>query len=128
MLSGLAAQVALGVLIALISFGGGWTVNGWRIGTKMAELESRDAVVTAANEKCAKDVASTKAGIKQVTDALAAKEREAEAAMKGAKEEAQKRYALALKIRNAPIQEGETQCQAVEREQREYVEARRDGN
>jgi hypothetical protein len=127
MLSGLAAQAALAALIAAISFGGGWTIHSWKSGAKMAELESRDAVVSAANEKCAKDVESTKAGIKQLNDALAAKEREAQAAMLSAKEEAKKRSETARKIKNAPIQEGESQCQAVEREQLEYVEARRDG-
>ncbi|ODT75476.1 MAG: hypothetical protein ABS69_10700 [Nitrosomonadales bacterium SCN 54-20] len=127
MLSGLAAQAALAALIAVISFGSGWKVHSWKSGAKMAELESRDAVVTEANKQCKKDVKAAQAGIKQVTDALAEKEHEAQAAMLSAKEEAKKRSEMARKIKNAPIQEGETQCQAVEREQLEYVEARRDG-
>lgn len=126
------AGPALYAVIAACIFGAGsiagWTVRGWEAGNDLAAMERRVLLADAANRECSEDIASAQAGIKQVTDALAAKEREAEAAMKGAKEEAQKRYALALKIKNAPIQAGETQCQAVEREQREYVEAMRDGN
>jgi hypothetical protein len=82
MLSGIAAQAALAALIAVISFGGGWTIHSWKSGAKMKELESRDAVVSAANDKCVIDIGAARDGIKQLKDSLAAKEREAEAAMR----------------------------------------------
>ena len=111
--------------IAVFAFGivTGWTVNSWRNGAEIARLQSRDAVVTAANEQCGKDVVSVQAGVKQVTDALAEKSRAAEDAMQKAKVEARRRQVQAGEVNSLPIREGETQCQAVEREQREYVQA-----
>lgn len=102
-------------------------MNGWKSGNDLAAMERRVLLADAANRKCSEDIEAAKSGVKQVTDALAAKEREAEAAMAQAKVEARRRQTLAEEVNSLPIREGETQCQAVEREQREYVEARRDG-
>ncbi|SEM82387.1 hypothetical protein SAMN05216404_101253 [Nitrosospira multiformis] len=58
MFGGAALQVLIVAEALLAGFGGGWTVHSRKSGTKMVELESRDVVVSAANEKCAKDVES----------------------------------------------------------------------
>ena len=44
--------------------------------------------------------------------------------MQKAKAEARRRQLLMDEVNSLPIREGETQCRAVEREQREYVRAR----
>lgn len=108
----------------LIGFGGGWMVNDWRNGAEIQRLQSRDAVLAAANDQCAVDVQFAQAGVKQVTDALAAKELEADAAMKRAQLSAKKHSDLAAEIRNGPNRPGESQCDAIIREQREYVQSR----
>lgn len=102
----------------------GWTVHSWKSGAKTAALESRDAVVTAANEQCKNDVVAVKSGVKDVTDALAKKKKDAEDSMKDARYWAAQHDRLAREVNSAPIRPDEAQCQAVEREQREYVERR----
>jgi hypothetical protein len=124
MLSGLAAQAALAALIAVASFGGGWMVNGWRLSGEIERMESRQALTDSANRQCAADIKLVRASTRRITDALAAKEAEAKAAMSKAETEARKRAEMARRIQDAPIHEGETQCQAVEREQIEYVQSR----
>ncbi len=117
------ALIAAGSAIA--GFGGGWAVNGWRIGVEIAALQSRDAVVTAANVQCETDVITVKAGVKEVTDALAEKKKAADAAMKDAQFWAGKHSRLAQEVNAYQALPGETQCQTIEREQIEYVQSRR---
>jgi hypothetical protein len=124
MLGSLALQVIVAIVIFVAGSGTGWTINEWRNGAKIAHLDSNNAVLSAANDKCKTDVESARAGVKQVTDALEAKKQAAEAAMKDAQYWAHKHSKLAEEVNSLPILEGETQCQAIEREQREYVQAR----
>lgn len=109
--------------VAVFAFGNltGSTVHSWKSGAKMAVLALRDAVVTTTNEQCKNDVVTVKSGVKDVTDALAKKKKAAEDSMKDAQYWAAQYDRFAREVNSAPIREGETQCQAVEREQREYV-------
>ncbi|WP_025041042.1 hypothetical protein [Nitrosospira briensis] len=120
------------ILIALGSaLGGGgvgWMVKDWKDGAKIAKLESRDAVVTAANAQCKTDVISVKAGVKDVTDALAAKKKAADAAMKDAEYWARKHSTLAQEVNSLPVRPDESTCDAIIREQIEYVQNRHTGN
>lgn len=109
----------------LVGSGIGWTVKDWQTGAKMKVLESRDAVVTAANQQCAADVVAVQTGVKDVTDALDAKQRAAEAAMKDAQYWASKHSRLAEEVNTYQARPGETQCETIEREQAEYVQSRR---
>ncbi|SOD42387.1 hypothetical protein [Nitrosovibrio sp. Nv4] len=113
-------------VFAALSFGGGFVVSDWRSGKEVQRLGSENVVLRASNDKCATDIGTVQAGVKEVTDALEAKELEAQAAMKLAQVSAKKHSDLAAELRNGlPVRPGETQCQAVEREQREYVGGRR---
>ena len=109
----------------LVGSGIGWTVKDWQTGAKMAVLESRDAVVTAANAQCKTDVVTVKAGVKEVTDALAQKKLDADAAMKDAQFWAGKHSRLAQEVNSLPVRPDESVCDAVTREQIEYVERRK---
>lgn len=120
----MALIIAFLAVFAVGNISGGVIVS-WKNGAKIAKLESRDAVVTAANEQCKNDVVAVKSGVKDVTDALAKKKKDAEDSMKDAKYWAAQHDRLAREVNSAPIRPDETQCQAVEREQREYVESRK---
>ncbi|SDA27264.1 hypothetical protein SAMN05216315_13253 [Nitrosospira sp. Nsp18] len=110
-------------IFATLSFGGGFVVSDWRSSKEMQRLSSENAVLRAANDKCATDVVTVRAGVKEVTDALDAKKQAADAAMKDAQYSAGKHSTLAEEVNSLPVRPDETQCQAVEREQREYVQA-----
>ena len=109
----------------LVGSGIGWTVKDWKDGAKMAALESRDAVVTAANDKCKTDVVTVKAGVKEITDALDAKQKAADAAMKDAQFWAGKHSRLARDVNSLPVRPDESTCDAIIREQTAYVQNRR---
>lgn len=109
----------------LVGSGIGWTIKDWKDGAKMAALESRDAVVTAANDKCKTDVVTVKAGVKEVTDALAKKKQDADAAMKDAEFWARRHSNLAREVNALPVKPDESTCDAITREQMEYVQSRR---
>lgn len=109
----------------LVGSGIGWTIKDWQTGAKMAVLESRDAVVTAANAQCKTDVIAVQSGVKEITDALAKKKQDADAAMKDAEFWAGKHSRLAQEVNALPVKPDESVCDAVTREQIEYVEKRK---
>ncbi|SFN32652.1 hypothetical protein SAMN05216386_0491 [Nitrosospira briensis] len=61
-------------------------------------------------------------GVKEVTDALDAKKQAADAAMKNGRYWASKHTTLAEEVNSLPVRPDETQRQAIEREQKEYVQ------
>ena len=63
MLASVAIQIIIAVVIALIGFGGGWGVKGWKDGTEIAlagsakeRVESRNSSLQSANANCATDI------------------------------------------------------------------------
>jgi len=116
--------VVLPIVILLVGFGGGWAVHGWKTDAKITKMEERVRIADAENKQCEIDVKSARAGVKQITDALATKERDAQAAMTLAQVSAKKHSDLAAEIRNGPNRAGESRCDAIIREQKEYVQNR----
>ncbi|PTR05369.1 hypothetical protein C8R32_12333 [Nitrosospira sp. Nsp5] len=58
------------VVLILVSFGGGWAVKDWKDGAEVAlavaakeKVESRNAILEAANTSCATDIKGVKKGI-----------------------------------------------------------------
>jgi hypothetical protein len=122
------------VLLAIIAaslfvgFGGGWMVNDWRNGEEIARLESRSSFAESANQQCETDIAGVRKGVAEMIDAATERAKKAEAAMLDAQTKATKHVAAAKVIREAPVRQGESECEAMIREQGEYVGTRRDGN
>jgi ribosomal protein S8E len=121
----------LAVVIAIftgLAFTGGFVVSDWRSGARIAKLNSDNSVLTAANDRCAADVRSVRADVAALTQAAAEKVKQAEAEVVKAQPKADKHTSRAIVIKSAPIRQDETLCQAVEREQIEYVTGRRNGD
>lgn len=108
-----------------IGFGGGWIVKGWKDGEKIERLESRSAVAEANNKQCEVDIADVRKGVAGMLDAATERTKKAEAAMLDAQAKAMKHSATAITIKAAPIRQGESECETVFREQKEYVQNRR---
>lgn len=123
----IAVYAIIAAVIFTAGFGSGWSVKDWKDGAKIAQLESRDAVVTAANEKCGQDVIAVQASVKEITKAATDREAAAKDAMVKAQQSASRHKDRADKIiYGLPPKPDETICDAVEREQLEYVESRKD--
>jgi hypothetical protein len=112
---------------ALAGFGGGWSVKGWKDGSHVAVVESRDAVLTSANEKCAIDIDDVQKGVKSVTEYAAARMKAAEDAAAKATANASKHSGNAITIMAAPLPPEDKQCVAIKEEQENYVKSRHTG-
>lgn len=119
------------VLVAL-GFGGGWLVNGWRLGTevadlntKVATLEGQKSVLIGANQRCAVNVADVKAGVKSVVDAGLEAQRRAAVAMDKAAGKAADHQAKASEALNRPPVPQAEWCAALQAETKAYADRRR---
>jgi hypothetical protein len=119
------ALFAIILTSCLVGFGGGWMVNDWRNGEEIARLESRSAVAEANNQQCETDIADVRKGVAEMINAATDRAKKAETAMLYAQSKATKHSSTAITIKAAPIRQGESECEAVIREQKEYVQNRR---
>lgn len=101
-------------------------VNDWRNGEEIARLESRSSIAEANNQQCETDIADVRKGVAEMIDAATERVKKAEAAMLDAQTKAAKHVTAAKAIREAPVRHDESTCDAVFREQVEYVQKRRD--
>lgn len=101
-------------------------VNDWRNGEEMARLESRSAVAESSNQQCETDIADVRRGVSGMVKAAEDRAKKAETAMLDAQAKAMKHSQTAITIKAAPVRQGESECDAIVREQRGYVQARRD--
>ena len=100
-------------------------VKDWKDGEEIARLESRSAAAESFNQQCETDIADVRKGVAEMIDAATERAKKAEAAMLDAQAKAMKHSQTAITIKTAPIRQGESECEAVIREQKEYVQNRR---
>src|SRR3990167_5615244 len=125
------ARIAYVLVVFAAGFGAGWTLNGWRLGADVADLEVERANLTArvgvlepANDKCAADVAEIKsayAHLARQDKARAAKSAQAVSEAKGKADAAQARFDA---IMNAPRPTAGKECEAIVKEEADYVRSR----
>jgi hypothetical protein len=123
--------IAIILASLLAGFGGGWVVKDWKDGADIALIKSekqtltdRNAILENANGQCQTDIAGVRQGVKVITDAAAEREKAASDAMKNAQALAGKHVAQIAAIKALPIVPEAAQCDAIIREQREYVQNR----
>lgn len=126
--------LAIALLIAaLIGFGSGWGVKGWKDGAEVALVNSqkdalkvRNDVLVSENAQCVIDIEGVRNGVAVVTDALAEREKAASAAMKQAEVMVLQHSAKVNAIKNLPPvpPAPEAQCAAIVQEQEDYVQSR----
>ncbi|SHL42324.1 hypothetical protein SAMN05216428_102357 [Nitrosospira sp. Nsp11] len=109
----------------------GGVIMHWKSGAEVAlavsdkeKVESRNSILEAANGNCATDIEGVRQGVKVITDAVSEREKAASAAMRDAQALVAKHKAAAVAIKALPVVPQAEQCEAIEREQIEYVAAR----
>lgn len=109
----------------------GWMVHSWKAGAQVAliksekkSLEERNETLAASNGQCKTDVQSVQKGVESLTSYYEGKVKAAQAEAVKAQPIAAKHTQAAITIIAAPVREGESMCAAIEREQKEYVQAR----
>jgi hypothetical protein len=128
--------MTLAILIpvaALAGFGTGWKVKDWKdkaqialVSSEKDRLQIRNAVLVSENGQCKTDIESVRQSVAGIEKAADERLKNAEAEMTKAQKTAAWHVNRAAEIRNSvPPQPTETQCQALEREQIEYVTSRR---
>lgn len=101
-------------------------IKDWKDGSEIATLQSRVSVASAANQQCETDIVDVRKGVAEMIDAATERAKKAEAAMLDAQAKAMKHSQTAITIKAAPIRPNESECEAIVREQMEYVQKRRD--
>lgn len=116
--------IILAVFVAL-AFGGGFAVSSWRDGAEIQRLNSSNAVLSAANDKCATDIQNVRAAMTALTDATTTLEKQAAKEMQKAEPKVAERTRVITKIKAMPKVAVDMQCEAIKNEQIEYVQARK---
>ncbi len=125
MTSSSAITVVVIAVIAALAFSGGFALSDWRMALQMQRLSSNNAVLSAANDKCATDTQSVRTAVETLTATTAAREKNAASAMRSAAMEAAKHSSNVKKIRALPPVAPEKQCEVIGKEQIKYVQNRR---
>ncbi|MGH8684710.1 MAG: hypothetical protein ACREUM_05085 [Nitrosospira sp.] len=115
--------IVIGVLAAL-AFSGGFALGDWRMASQVQRLNSNNAVLSAANDKCATDIQSVRMAMETLTAATATREKNAAMAMRSASAAAAKHTDNAKKIRALPSVAPVKQCDVINTEQIKYVQSR----
>ena len=74
--------IVIAVLVAL-AFSGGFALSDWRMASRIQQLNSNNAVLSAANDKCATDIQSAHMAMDALTAAATTREKDAAKAMRG---------------------------------------------
>jgi hypothetical protein len=130
-----AIQIIIALVIALVGFGGGWGVKGWKDGATVAQansdkekVESKNAILVTANGNCATDIEGVKKGVAVVVAQVEEREKAASAAMKAADVKIAQRKVKPTKELPTIPPTPDAQCAAIEQEQKDYVQGRKNGN
>ena len=115
--------IIIAVLVAL-AFSGGFALSDWRMASRIQQLNSDNAVLSAANDRCATDIQSTRTTMDALTAAATAREKDAAKAMRGATTAAAQHTGNAKKMQTLPPVVPEKQCEVVYVEQIKYVQSR----
>ena len=119
--------IVLAIFVAL-AFSGGFAVSNWRCASEIQRLSSSNAVLSAANDKCATDIQSVRGAMDALAAASAMRDKNAAVAMRHAESVAAKHTNRAKKIISLPPVALEYQCEVLVHEQIEYVKSRRQNN
>lgn len=126
MISPAITAIVIAVLAAL-AFGGGFALSDWRTTAQIQRLNTNNAMLSAANDKCATDIQSVRMALEALTVAAAKREKDAVKAMRAAATAAATHTGNAKKIRSLqPVRAAipGKQCEMINTEQIQYVQSR----
>ncbi|MEO8991834.1 MAG: hypothetical protein ABI284_01455, partial [Nitrosospira sp.] len=102
--------IVLAIFVAL-AFSGGFAVSNWRSASEIERLNSSNAVLSAANDKCAVDIQSVRGAMAALAAVSAVRDKNAAMAMRRAESTAAKHSDRAKKITALPPVALEHQCE-----------------
>lgn len=126
MISPAVTAIVIAILAAL-AFGGGFALSDWRMASQIQRLNTNNAMLSAANDKCATDIQSVRMALETLTVAAAKREKDAIKAMRSAATAAATHTGNAKKIRALPPVAAAApgkQCEVISMEQIQYVQSR----
>ncbi len=109
---------------AALAFGAGFAVSDWRSAAEIQRLNSANAMISAANDRCATEVQAVRASMDALTTTSARREKDAAQEMRNATAEAARHAAEAKRTRSLPTAPARQQFEVLAREQVEYVTRR----
>jgi hypothetical protein len=112
-------------VLTVIAFVGGFAVSDWRAAAEIRRINSDNALLSASNNKCASDIQSVRIAMDALSAASATREKNAAMAMRNADVAAAKHVGRAKEIRSLPTVAPQHQCEAIAREQADYIRTRR---
>jgi hypothetical protein len=124
MISPAITAIIIAVLAAL-AFVGGFAVSDWRSAAEIRRLNSDNALLSASNNKCAEDIQSVRTAMDALIATSATREKNAAAAMRNAGAAAAKHVRRAEDIRSLAPVASQHHCEAIAREQADYIRTRR---
>lgn len=127
------AILAASLLVALaVGFGGGWTINGWRLGAEVARLEGavetqKQSIETlqGANTRCVASVGEVRAAVKGMVDEERVRSKAAAEAMARAAKDAEQHLKAAKDALSRPPAPPGQECDTAAREAAAYAKKRR---
>src|SRR6185437_4622718 len=123
MISPAITAIVIAVLVAL-AFGGGFALSDWRTASRMERLNSSNAMLSAANDKCATDIQAVRTAMEALTAAAAKREKDAAKSMRASAPAAAKHTENAKKIRALPPVATGKQCEVIGAQQIRFLESR----
>lgn len=130
----LAVKAAILVGLVLVGFGAGWTVQGWRLGAEVAELQGTVdtqkqglATFEGANQRCVAGLDDVKRSVKGYVDAAAARTDAAAKAIAAAAEAARAHEKAAADALARPLPAAGKECEAMVQEALDMAKRRRGG-
>jgi hypothetical protein len=111
-------------IVAAFSFGGGFALGDWRMASRLERLSSDNALLSAANDRCAMDIEKARVAMDALRTTTITREKNAARAMQAASKVAVRHTKAAKKIQSLPPAKPEHQCEKMTAEQMEYVRDR----
>ena len=116
---------AIMLAVAVVSFGAGFAVENWRQGAQIEKVRGQNTLLSNVNDKCAEDVANARTAMLILEAATNELERQAAKAVKEAEPKVAERKRVIATIKASPHVAPDMQCEAIIKEQVEYVQTRK---
>jgi hypothetical protein len=111
-------------IVAAFSFGGGFALGDWRMASRLERLSSDNALLSAANDRCATDIEKARVAMDALRAITVTREKNATKAMQAASKVSMRHTKTARKIQSLPPAKPEQRCEKITVEQIEYVRDR----
>lgn len=113
------------LIFTVLGFGGGFLISDWRSSAEIAKVNGNNTVLSQANNKCAEDIGNVRIAMTTLEAATNELERQAAKAVQEAAPKVAERTRTIIKIKELPQVAPGQQCEAITKEQIDYVKARR---